>query len=125
MLLLAIAAGGAAGALMRYGCSLAAQRMTGSLFPWGTMFVNLAGSLLLGFFATLFAEYLVSREVRGFLLIGLFGSFTTFSTLMFEGASFLKDKDYFYAVLNLGGSVILGLLFIFLGSLAAKALIKG
>ena len=123
-MLLAIAAGGAAGALMRYGCSVAAQRITGSLFPWGTLFVNLTGSLLLGFFATLFAEYLIPREIRGFLLIGLFGSFTTFSTLMFEGASFLRDREYFHAALNLGSSVILGLLFVFIGSAVARAVMK-
>ena len=125
MLILSIAAGGAVGAVLRYACSVAAQRMTESLFPWGTMFVNLTGSLLLGFFATLFAEYIVPREVRGFLLIGLFGSFTTFSTLMFEGAAFFRDREYFQALLNIGGSMILGLLFVFLGSLAARVLIKG
>lgn len=124
MLILAIAFGGAVGALMRYGCSVAAQRLFGSLFPWGTMFVNLAGSLLLGFFATIFTETLVSREVRGFLLVGLFGSFTTFSTLMYESMALLRNREYFQAAWNIGGSIIVGLTFIFIGSIAARAVLR-
>lgn len=123
-MVLAIALGGATGALMRYGCSLAAQRLFGSLFPWGTMIVNLAGSLLLGFFATIFAETLVSRELRGFLLVGLFGSFTTFSTLMYESMTLLRDREYLQAAWNIGGSVIIGLTFILIGNIAARAVLR-
>ena len=80
MQILAIAAGGALGALMRFWVSSAIYMFTGRAFPWGTLVVNVAGSLLMGFLYILLLERLtVGPEVRALLLIGFLGAVTTFS----------------------------------------------
>ena len=84
-LVAAIALGGALGALARHFSSYTVAQLLGTAFPWGTFAVNVAGSFILGALAETFAlSTSVSAEVRGFLVVGILGSFTTFSTFSLD-----------------------------------------
>lgn len=84
-LLVAIALGGAVGALARHFTAQQVSHWLGSGYPWGTFTVNIAGSFILGVLAETFALALnVSLEMRGFLIVGILGSFTTFSTFSLD-----------------------------------------
>jgi len=89
--LLIIGIGGALGAISRYVASGWVQNMTGSEFPWGTMAVNVSGSLALGF-VLVWLQANVSVELRQFVALGFLGSFTTFSTFSttFSTTTFVK-----------------------------------
>jgi len=89
---IAIAAGGALGALLRYWTSTAMHSRLGSTFPYGTLTVNIVGSLLMGFLYIWLTERLASGPaVRAFLLIGLLGAFTTFSTFSMETLNLVES----------------------------------
>ncbi|MES9902236.1 MAG: fluoride efflux transporter CrcB [Sedimenticola sp.] len=99
---LSIAAGGAAGALMRYWVSNGVYALAGRGFPYGTLAVNVLGSLVMGLLFTLFLERMsVSPEMRGALLIGFLGAFTTFSTFSIETLNLIEQAEYLKAVLNM------------------------
>lgn len=101
MNLLAIGLGGALGALLRYGVSGFVQKLFTSLFPWGTLCVNLVGCFLLGFLFQIFQNVVVSLEWRSFLLIGFLGAFTTFSTYSLETVNLLEEGEIKIALINL------------------------
>lgn len=123
MKFLAIAAGGSVGALLRYSLSGLAQRMTDDAFPVGTLVVNLTGCLVIGFLGALFSgPALVRDEWRLFLLVGLLGAFTTFSTFGFETMALMEDGEWVRAALNLALSNGLGLAAVWLGYRAAGIL---
>ena len=99
---LSIAAGGAAGALLRFWVSTGVYALLGRGFPYGTLAVNVIGSLLMGFLYVFFLERMtVSPEIRGAILIGLLGAFTTFSTFSIETLNLIEQADYMKAVLNM------------------------
>jgi CrcB protein len=112
----AIALAGAAGTLARYGLSLGAQRWAGGEFPWGTLSVNLAGSLLAGVFWAL-AENRISLtgEIRAVVLVGFMGGFTTFSAFMLETGALLRDAQWGWALGNICLQNVGGLACFFLG----------
>jgi CrcB protein len=91
---LAIMAGGSIGAVCRHGIFLFVQRITGPLFPGGTLAVNLLGSFLIGFLWCLFDESHWSHEWRLFVFTGLLGSFTTFSTFTRETFQLFKVGEW-------------------------------
>lgn len=104
---LAIAAGGAIGALMRFWVSSAVYTIVGRGFPWGTLSVNVVGSLMMGFLYVLMIERLASApEWRGFLLVGLLGAFTTFSTFSIETINLVEQAQYLRALANVLVSVL-------------------
>lgn len=120
---IAIAAGGALGALMRFWVSSGVYALTGRAFPWGTLIVNVAGSLLMGFLYILLLERLtIGPEMRAMLLIGFLGAFTTFSTFSIETLNLIEQADYFKAVLNMLVSVIACVAAAWAGVLLARQL---
>jgi CrcB protein len=105
--LIAIASGGAAGALFRYWVSNGVYSLLGRGFPYGTLAVNVLGSLVMGFLYVLLLERTtVSPEWRGALLIGFLGAFTTFSTFSIETLNLLEQAELIKAGLNILLSVV-------------------
>lgn len=123
MTLLIIGVGGALGALSRYVASGWVQNMTGSEFPWGTMAVNVSGSLALGFLLV-WLQANVSVELRQFVALGFLGSFTTFSTFSYEAVALVQDGELWRAGGYLAGSVMLGVLALAVGMSLATALVS-
>ena len=106
--LLAIAGGGALGALLRYWISNATYAFTGSAFPYGTLLVNVAGSLVMGFLYIWLLERMpAGGALRAFLLIGLLGAFTTFSTFSIETLNLMESGQLVRAASNVLLSVVL------------------
>lgn len=114
--LLAIAAGGAAGATLRYLLAGLVHRFASASFPWGTLVVNVLGCFVLGLLGTAIAGPLLMREeLRLSLLVGLLGAFTTFSTFGWETMMLLSNGRWALATGNLLLSNGLGLVAVFCG----------
>jgi CrcB protein len=121
--LLYIALGGVAGTLARYGLQGWIQPRGGT-FPVGTLVVNLAGSLVLGFVARYATgTTVISPDVRAGLTIGLCGGFTTMSTFSYETVALLGDGDYWRAGLYMGGTIVGCLVAVALGAALANKLL--
>ena len=121
--LLLIGLAGALGALTRYGLSGFVQRYCGFTFPVGTLVVNLLGTFLFGFIWSLVEQRLViSVETRVVILSGFLGAFTTFSSFMFETSALIGDGQWGYALLNITVQIVLGMVAIFLGLAAGRAI---
>lgn len=103
-----IAAGGATGALLRYWMSNSVYAMFGRAFPYGTLSVNVTGSILMGLcYVFLFERLDVGIQWRAGLMIGLLGAFTTFSTFSIETLNLLESGEQIRAVGNIFISVTL------------------
>jgi CrcB protein len=114
--ILAIAAGGAVGAVLRFIVSTNVQRVMGKDFPYGTLTVNVLGSLLMGFLFIMLVERQISSiELRSGLLFGLLGAFTTFSSFSFETLALLESGDWGKALINVFISVTCCLLATWVG----------
>lgn len=119
-----VGCGGFIGAVARFAVSEWMQSAGGSNgFPWGTVAVNLLGCLLIGAVAG-FIEVrdTFSPELRMFVLVGLLGGFTTFSTFGYEAFAMLREAAYLRAVIYMGGQVVAGLALVALGFAAATRL---
>jgi len=119
-----VALGGALGALARYGISGWVYDRMGESFPWGTLMVNLVGCLVLGVAVRWLQVTSVAPGVRPFLMIGLLGAFTTFSTFSYETVALLQEGQWLRASLYVGGSVALGLIAMLAGMALATALAR-
>ena len=120
--LIAIAAGGALGAIARYGVSTGVYAVLGRSFPYGTLAVNVIGSLFMGFLYVMLIERLTaSPELRAVLLIGFLGSFTTFSTFSIETLSLIEQAELLKAAANIVASVIFCLLASWIGIVIARS----
>lgn len=108
---------GAIGTGCRYGLSsLVYSRIERPTFPYANLIINVSGSFLIGLLAELFeGRALVSPTVRVALLTGLLGGYTTFSSFSYETFSLIRDGEWFRATLNAAGSVLLGLIAVWLG----------
>ena len=120
-----IACGGAIGTLLRYIVSGLDYKFSGGVFPVSTLIVNLSGSLLIGFFWGLFERLAISPTLRMFVFIGVLGGFTTFSTFSLANFNLIRDGELRLAAINILASNIFGLVCVFLGFGAARALING
>jgi len=114
---IAISFGAIAGALSRYYLSLWFAKIFGVNFPYGTFFVNITGSIVMGFFVTLTAEQIVkvSPELFLWLAVGFLGSYTTFSTYELDSMKLLNEEQFSFFALYWLGSAIFGLIGIKLG----------
>lgn len=111
-----IAVGGAIGAVLRYGASIGVYSLLGRGFPYGTLFVNVAGSLLIGVLSVVMLErFDIAPEWRAAVLVGVLGSFTTFSTFSIETLILLEQGDIVRAVANIVLSVLICLLAVWFG----------
>jgi CrcB protein len=116
-----IAAGGATGALMRYWLSNSVYALLGRGFPYGTLTVNVTGSLLMGFLYVFMIERMdVGVEWRAALMIGLLGAFTTFSTVSIETLNLLESGEQLKAAMNIILSVTLCILGCWLGMVVGR-----
>lgn len=112
-----VGSGGFIGAIFRYGLSGFVQRSAPlSAFPLGTLAVNMAGCLLIGIVVGLVdSRQLFGPEARLFLLIGVLGGFTTYSTFGYETFGLLRDGDFLRALVNVGIHILLGLALVWAG----------
>ena len=113
-----IALGSALGGAGRYWCSGVIARHIGETFPWGTMTVNVVGSLLIGLLATVSdpdGRLLMSSTMRQFVMIGVFGGFTTFSSFSLQTLNLVRDGQWVPASLYILGSVAFCLVGVWLG----------
>ena len=118
---LAIAGGGAVGAVLRYWISSGVYTLTGRGFPYGTLVVNVLGSLVMGFLYIWLLERMPSGvAMRAFLLIGLLGAFTTFSTFSVETLNLMEAGQIARAILNTLLSVVLCIAAAALGVMLAR-----
>lgn len=106
-LLLAVALGGALGAVARHAASSWVQAATGGVFPWGTLAVNVAGSFALGFLLIALEGGGAPDGLRPFLAVGVLGSFTTFSTFSYDTVALFRDGEPARAGAYALGSVLL------------------
>ena len=116
------ALGGAIGATLRYGIGRWAQDFLGQPgFPYGTLLINVSGCMVFGFIMGLLDEgYAITPEQRTFLLVGILGGYTTFSTFGFETYAFLRDGQVLPALLNVGLQVVIGIIGVWVGLMAAR-----
>jgi len=119
-----LAAGGAVGTLLRYALSGAAYRLLGGIFPWGTLAVNLTGSLAIGILWGVFEVENLSPHMRNFLFIGVLGGFTTFSTFALESFNLLRDGEIKLALSSIAASNVIGVALVFSGFVLSKYIIN-
>ncbi|MBD3380106.1 MAG: fluoride efflux transporter CrcB [Candidatus Omnitrophica bacterium] len=118
--ILLLAAGGAAGAVLRYGVSGITHKFMGEGFPWGTLCVNILGAFALGALSGAAEKFVISHNVRILLFIGLLGAFTTFSAYSLESLDLLRSGQARLALTNIffNNAACIGA--VFLGFVAAK-----
>lgn len=113
--------GAGLGGMLRYWASNFVYKFLSPDFPYGTLFVNVLGSLIIGIIMYYFNENrLISSTTRVFLTVGFCGGLTTFSTFSFETINFLKEKEFLFAGLNIIANVMLTLISLFVVYKIAK-----
>lgn len=125
MLYLFVGIGGILGSLFRYFLSISAVQLVGKEFPAGTLFINLSGALLLGWFTR---RFVLSKKLNPYFTTafstGFIGSYTTFSTFCFESVNLLQTgyelKGIIYILVSLFGGLLFVRLGLYLGSLGSK-----
>jgi CrcB protein len=123
MNVLLVALGGSIGAVARYGLAGLVQRFTTPYFPFGTFVVNMVGCFVFGILAGVAEQrFALGPQARAFLLIGILGGFTTFSSFSFETFQLLRDAEFMRASLNAVGQVVVGLVAMWVGFVLARLL---
>ena len=121
--ILLVGLGGAIGSILRYLCQRWINESYQHNFPIATFLVNITGCLLIGMlYAGAEKGNILSPQIRLFLVTGFCGGFTTFSTFAFENVSLIRTGDNLYFLLYACGSVVVGILAVYLGSLLIKIL---
>ena len=120
---LLVALGGAIGSTARYLLAGAVHRFASPYFPYGTFVVNVAGCLLFGVIFALGEErFVIGPSARAFLLIGVLGGFTTFSSFTFETFQLLRDGELLLAAANAVGQLVAGLAAFWVGMTVVRGL---
>lgn len=120
---LAVAVGGAVGALARYGVDRAIERRSFSLFPWSTFAINVTGCLFVGLvIGALVDRHHTPQWVRAALVVGFCGAYTTFSTFAQETLDLAEASDHGLALLNISASVVAGVAAVLVGQQLGRAL---
>ena len=122
---LLIALGGALGSVLRFALNGLVSAQWGATFPWGTLLINVSGSFLIGFFATLTepgGRVFASSNTRQFFMTGICGGYTTFSSFSLQTLNLARDGEWFRAGAYTVGSVVLCLVAVWLGHVAASYL---
>ena len=122
MSVLYVALGGAIGAAARYLAGLWIAASLGAGFPWGTFFVNVTGSFLIGIVLVLVERGTLPAEARLFLAVGILGGYTTFSSFSYETLQLLNGGDVVPVLFNTIGQLLIGLLAVYLGVIFARTL---
>ncbi len=120
-----IAIGSALGGVARYWCSGVAARLVGETFPWGTLIVNVTGSFIIGFFATLTGpdgRVYVGSTARQFVMVGICGGYTTFSSFSIQTLDLVQDGEWLRAGANIGLSVACCLIAVWVGYILAASI---
>ncbi len=120
-----IALGGALGSVARFALSGLVANEFGATFPWGTLIVNVSGSFVIGFFATLTGpdgRAFASGNTRQFFMTGICGGYTTFSSFSLQTLNLAREGEWFRAGANTVGSVVACLVAVWLGHVAAAYL---
>ena len=121
----AVAIGSALGGMGRYWCSGIVARAIGETFPWSTLIINIIGSFVIGFFGTLTGpdgRMFVGTTVRQFVMVGICGGYTTFSSFSLQTLNLMNDGEWLQAGPNIGLSVILCLIAVWAGHSIALSL---
>jgi CrcB protein len=121
-----IALGGALGSMARFWLAIAVAEKLGQQFPWGTILINIVGSFVIGFFATVTGpggRMAASFNARAFVMVGICGGFTTFSAFSLQTLDLARDSRWLQAGGNIALSVVLCLLAVWAGHALATALI--
>lgn len=114
-----IGLGGALGSMARYGASRYFALLVGETFPVGTLVVNVSGSLVIGLLAALSGpdgRVIINPDARQFMLVGLCGGYTTFSSFSLQTLALVREGDIFEAGVNIVLSVLLCLIAVWLGA---------
>jgi CrcB protein len=120
---IAVAAGGAVGALARYGLDRLIERRSFSIFPWSTFAINVSGCFVVGLvIGALVDRHHAPQWIRAALVVGFCGAYTTFSTFAQETLDLTEANDYAVAIVNISASVIVGLAAVLLGNHLGRAL---
>lgn len=117
--------GGAVGSIARFWASGVVARHFGETFPWGTLIVNVTGSFIIGFFATATGpdgRWLAAPSTRQFVMLGICGGYTTFSSFSLQTLNLARDGEYFRAGANSALSFILCLVGVWFGHALAASL---
>lgn len=123
MTVVLVGVGGFAGAISRYLVDGFVSDRTGGGFPWGTLVVNVSGTFLLGLlFAMTMERAILPAEIRGPVMIGFIGAYTTFSTYLLESWRLIEDGAWAMALANLGGSIAIGLVAVAAGMIIGRAI---
>ena len=119
--LLFIAMGGSIGAVLRYSASLGVASIMGRGFPYGTLFVNVFGSLLIGLLSVVLLDrFNVGPEWRAAIFVGVLGSFTTFSTFSLETLNLLEQGELVAATTNVLLSIVVCLVAVWFGVILGR-----
>ena len=121
--LLQVALGGALGASGRYLTGVAASRLMGPGFPWGTLTVNILGSFVMGVIVVVLGHYSANRFAP-FLMTGILGGFTTFSAFSLDAVTLWERGQVSVAALYVGASVLLSLAALFAGLVFARGFVQ-
>jgi CrcB protein len=117
--------GSALGGIARYWFSGVIANTVGATFPWGTLFVNVSGSFIIGFVNTLTGpdgRLFIASEYRLFVMVGFCGGYTTFSSFSLQTLTLMQDGEWGQAGANIALSTVLCLLAVWLGHIAAASL---